>query len=41
MKQGHNSDRSDFSRRLRREKTAGVLLILLGSSCPGWASPSG
>ena len=30
MKQGHNSDRSDFSRRLRREKTAGVLLILLG-----------
>lgn len=30
MKQWHNSDPSDFSRRLRREKTAGVLLILLG-----------
>ena len=30
MKQWRNSDRSDFSRRLRREKTAGVLLILLG-----------
>ena len=30
MRQQHSSGPSDFSRRLRREKTAGVLLILLG-----------
>ena len=30
MKQWHNADCSDFPRRLRREKTAGILLILLG-----------